>query len=215
MLLSNCGIPNSAKAYSLNFTVVPRGPLSYLTTWPAGQSQPLVSTLNATTGATTANGAIVPAGANGDISVYAKNETDVIIDVNGYFAPPAPGGLSLYNVQPCRVRDTRDDRGTTGILGAMGVPVSGGVCDASTNAEAYVANATVIPQAVQNKPASLSYLTLYPEGQGRPLVSTLNAVDGQITSNMAIVPAGEGGLIDVYATDWTHFILDISGYFAP
>lgn len=215
VLLSNCGIPPSAKAYSLNFTAVPHGPLSYLTTWPAGQTQPLVSTLNATTGAVTANAAIVPAGANGDISVYAKNETDVIIDINGYFAPPASGGLSLYNVQPCRVRDTRDDRLTTGITGAMGVAISGGVCDSATNAQAYVSNATVIPQNVQNRPASLSYLTLYPEGQDRPLVSTLNAIDGQITSNMAIVPAGAGGLIDVYATDWTHFILDISGYFAP
>lgn len=215
VLSSNCGLPDSARAYSLNFTVVPRGPLSYLTTWPAGQSQPLVSTLNATTGATTANGAIVPAGANGNIAVFAKDSTDVIIDVNGYFAPPGNGGLSLYNVQPCRVRDTRDDRATTGILGTIGVPVYGGVCDAATSAQAFVTNATVVPQSFQNRPATLSYLSLYPEGQDRPLVSTLNAVDGQITSNLAIVPAGNGGVVDAYATDWTHFILDISGYFAP
>lgn len=39
--------------------------------------------------------------------------------------------------------------------------------------------------------------------------------NGGITSNAAIVPAGPGGVIKVYATDVTDLILDISGYFAP
>jgi hypothetical protein len=47
---SNCGVPANAQAYSLNATVVPSGPLGYLTLWPTGQAQPLVSTLNAPTG---------------------------------------------------------------------------------------------------------------------------------------------------------------------
>ena len=91
VLLSPCGIPANAQAYSLNFTAVPRGPLAYVTTWPAGQAQPTVSTLNATTGETTANGAIVPRGNNGDISVFARNDTDLVVDVNGYFADPEYG----------------------------------------------------------------------------------------------------------------------------
>lgn len=44
---SACGIPATASAYSLNITVVPRaGTLGYLTVWPTGQPQPVVSTLN-------------------------------------------------------------------------------------------------------------------------------------------------------------------------
>jgi hypothetical protein len=46
------------------------------------------------------------------------------------------------------------------------------------------------------------------------VVSTLNASDGFITSNMAIVPTTNGS-IDVYAYGLTQLILDISGYFAP
>ena len=42
----SCGIPASAQAYSLNVTVVPHGRLTYLSIWPSGQSQPVVSTLN-------------------------------------------------------------------------------------------------------------------------------------------------------------------------
>src|SRR5262249_10297923 len=39
----DCGIPTTAKAYSLNATVVPHGFLDFLTLWPTGLSRPLVS----------------------------------------------------------------------------------------------------------------------------------------------------------------------------
>lgn len=61
---------------------------------------------------------------------------------------------------------------------------------------------------------TLGYLTLWPDGEGRPVVSTLNAPDGWITSNMAIVP-NLNGAIDAYAQGTTQLILDISSYFAP
>ena len=48
---------------------------------------PLVSTLNDISGAVVANAAIVPAGSNGAISVFALKATDLIIDIDGYFAP--------------------------------------------------------------------------------------------------------------------------------
>ncbi|MFL6449863.1 MAG: tail fiber domain-containing protein [Bryobacteraceae bacterium] len=85
VLSSNCGIPNTASAYSLNVTVVPRGPMPYLSMWPWGQPQPVVSTLNAYNGSVVANAAIVPAGANGAVAIYVDGDTDVIVDVNGYF----------------------------------------------------------------------------------------------------------------------------------
>jgi hypothetical protein len=91
---ANCTIPLIAQAYSLNLTVVPNGPLGFLTVWPHGQSQPLASTLNAPQGQIVANAAIVPAGSpNGSIDVYASNTTDLVIDVNGYYA--AQTGITL------------------------------------------------------------------------------------------------------------------------
>ncbi len=82
---SGCGIPASAQAYSMNVTVVPEGRLSYLTLWPTGQPQAMVSTLNSWGGIVVANAAIVPAGTNGAVSVFASDPTDVILDINGYF----------------------------------------------------------------------------------------------------------------------------------
>jgi len=76
------------------------------------------------------------------------------------------------------------------------------------SATSYVLNATVVPTG------AMGYLTLWPDGQSQPLASTLNAGDGSITSNMAIVPAASGS-IDAYASGLTHLILDVSSYFAP
>lgn len=36
-----CNIPQRATAFSLNISVVPQGPLGYVTVWPAGERQPL------------------------------------------------------------------------------------------------------------------------------------------------------------------------------
>jgi hypothetical protein len=203
---SSCDIPATAQAYSLNITAVPLASLGYLTTWPSGQPQPVVSTLNSSTGAVTADAAIVPAGAGGDISVVVSDASDVILDVNGYFAPPATGGLSLYTVTPCRAIDTR---GGSGVFdGTLAVPIQESSCAPPGTAQAYVLNATVVPTA------SLSYLSLWAAGGTQPYVSTLNASDGAVTSNMAIVPTSNG-LIDAFATDSTQLILDLSSYFAP
>jgi hypothetical protein len=207
VLSSPCGIPSSAQAYSLNFTAVPQGALGYLSVWAAGQGQPLVSTLNAPTGTVTANGAIVPAGTSGAINAYVTNNTDLVIDINGYFAPPGAGGLSLYTLPPCRALDTRQNGGV--LTGTLNVNVAGSICGVPTSAQAYVFNATVVP------PGPLGYLTLWPFGATQPVASTLNALDGSLTSNMAVVPAGSGGSVSAYASDPTQLILDISGYFAP
>jgi len=206
VLSSNCSIPSSAKAYSLNVTAIPRKTLGYLTTWPTGQSQPLVSTLNSSTGAITANGAIVPAGTTGQISIFVSDTADVILDVNGYFAPAGSGGLSLYAVTPCRVIDTRQLYPP--FPGTFSVSVEGSTCAPPSTAAAYVLNATVVPSG------AFPYLTLWPAGSSQPVVSTLNALDGAITSNMAIVPTNSGA-VDAYSSGGGNLILDLSSYFAP
>jgi hypothetical protein len=49
--------------------------------------------------------------------------------------------------------------------------------------------------------------------QAQPTVSTLNAPDGAVTSNMAIVPSTDGS-ISAFASNPTQLVLDISSYFA-
>jgi hypothetical protein len=71
-----------------------------------------------------------------------------------------------------------------------------------------VFNATALPVK------TLGFLTLWQDGLPRPTPSTLNAEDGAVASNMAIV-ATTNGSIDAFADLPTQLILDITGYFAP
>jgi hypothetical protein len=218
MLMSPC-IPSGVQpaAYSLNFTVVPinQNPVGYLEVWPTNEMpQNPVSTLNDPTGTIVANAAIVPAGTDGESSItaYATSDTQLVVDINGYFAPAGQGGLSLYPVAPCRVLDTRRSGSGQPFTGQLMPPVDvrGSACAPPSSAQAYVFNATVLPVV------SLGFLALWPDGQTQPVVSTLNATDGAITSNMAIVPAGiTNGKVDVDANGLTQLLLDISSYFAP
>jgi hypothetical protein len=217
--LSNCKLPTAPEdaggAFSINVTVVPKGgkPVWVVKVWGtsvAHPDTPVASTLNAPTGTVTANAAIVtsnPATGEG-VTVYSSDDTDVVIDVNGYFAfsQLSPGGLSLYTLPPCRVLDTRPD----GLFqGERTVTVTtGNNCSLAGTAKAYVMNATVVP------PGGLGLLTLYADGATQPVVSTLNAYDGEITSNMAIVGTTNGS-IDAYASNPTQLVMDISAYFAP
>ncbi len=210
----NCGIPVTAQAYALNVTVVPQGPLSYLTLWPSGQDRPLVSTLNSFGGDVVANAAIVPAGAGGAVSVYAAQPTDVILDVNGYFDSAATDGQAFYPAAPCRVADSRAPTGLFGGPAMYGgqtrdFPIPSGACTIPPGAGAYSLNVTAVPSGY------LGYLTVWPTGQPQPGVSTLNSWKGKVVANAALVPSGTNGSVSVYATQPTNVILDTNGYFAP
>jgi hypothetical protein len=212
---SHCDLPADMTAVSLNVTAVPidEEPVYYLTVWgtsPTEPQTPPTSTLNADTGAVTANAAIATINPDtyGSVSVYASNNTNLVLDVTGYFAPAAsaPKGLSLVPVPPCRALDTRQSSGA--FQGELTVPFSAfNGCGVVADARADVVNAGVIPTG------SLGFLTLWPDGTPQPLVSTLNASDGKITSNMAIVSTTNGS-IDAFASSSTQLTLDISGYFA-
>ena len=217
----SCGIPATAAAYSLNVTVAPVTPpgyLGYLTIWPAAQPIPVVSTLNSYNGAVVANAAIVPAGKpNEAIDIYVTDPTDVLFDINGYFAPPLASGLHFYPASPCRVADTRSGAGFSGPFGPPSMaaatqrafPIPSGTCGIPASAAAYSLNVTVVPQGY------LGYLSIWPTGQPLPVVSTLNSYSGAVVANAAIVPAGAGGAISIYVTDPTDVLFDIDGYFAP
>jgi hypothetical protein len=211
---SSCGAPANATAWSLNITVVPRtGSLGYLTVWPSGRPQPLVSTLNSLDGSILANAAIVPAGTSGAISAFATDDTDLIVDINGYFAPPAVSTLQFYPLSPCRILDTRNPSGSLGGPaipggGSRSFPVPSSPCGAPANSAAYSFNVTVVPHG------QLGYLTAWPTGVAQPVVSTLNSLGGTVLANAAIVPAGTGGAVSFFASDTTDLIVDINGYFA-
>ena len=148
---------------------------------------------------------------SGDSNYTGSSGSDVQI-VN-----PLPQALQFLTLTPCRVVDTRGTNGTFGgppIQGnnprAFPLAQSGNPCGIPANAVAYSLNVTVVPIT------TLSYLTIWPTGEGQPAVSTLNSPDGRVKANAVIVPAGaSGGSVSVYVTNTTNVLLDINGYFIP
>ncbi len=215
--LGGCSIPTTAAAYSLNVTAVPSGRLGFLTIWPSGQQLPGISLMNSLDGRIKANAAIVPAGVTGAVSVYVNNTSDVLIDIDGYFAPATGSTLAFYSLPPCRIVDTR------GAVGNLGGPFLTGnqerdfpVLDSSCipqniGAQAYSFNVTAVPHPTGQR---LGYLTVWPQGEPKPTVSTVNNPTGTIVANAAIVQAGTAGEVAVFPNNDTDLLIDINGYFA-
>jgi hypothetical protein len=90
-------------------------------------------------------------------------------------------------LSPARILDTRDGTGrggvTTPVGGGASIPVQvtgrGGV--PGSGVQAVVLNATV------TAPTASSYLTIWPIGSGRPLISNLNFVASQTVANLVTV----------------------------
>ncbi|MBL8230020.1 MAG: hypothetical protein JNL98_16140 [Bryobacterales bacterium] len=212
----HCQIPTAA-AYALTMTTVPPGPLQFLTAWPAGGAQPNISQMNSPGGRVLANSVIIPANSDGSIDVFSFDRSDLVVDITGYFAPDNGQGLLYYPVTQCRLINTLDGSfpGSFGppimeseTTRTVPIPASTRCSGVPSTARGYVVNATALPNG-----SPMPFLTLWPTGQPRPNASTLNAFQGQVVTNQAIVPAGTNGAIDVYAFRRTHVVLEISGYF--
>lgn len=214
-----CSIPASAKAAFVNVTAVPRGPLDFVTVYPAGELKPDTWTVRSLDSQIVANSTIVKLQA-GAVSVHATQATDLLLDVFGYFTEPSAvePNLVFYPITPCRVVETR--AAYSSLPAPYGPPAmnAGDVrrvrfpsspnCTVPVGAAAYSLNLTAVP------PQPLAFMTLWPAGGGQPNVSNINSFAGRTLTNHVVVPVGTNDSIDFYAYNKTDFLIDINGYFA-
>jgi hypothetical protein len=79
-------IPGSGVgAVSLNITVTGPEAAGFITVYPCG-TRAEVSSLNFAVGQTVANAVIAPVSSTGSVCFYSQVATDLIVDVNGWFA---------------------------------------------------------------------------------------------------------------------------------
>ena len=81
-------MPGTAKAVTVNVTVVNPTAGGHLTLYRAESSLPGASTINFRSGIVRANNAILTLGASGQISVFngmSSGSTDFVLDVSGWF----------------------------------------------------------------------------------------------------------------------------------
>jgi hypothetical protein len=218
------GVPTDATAVAINVTVTDASTASFLTIYPAGGTQPLVSSLNWAAGQTVPNLVIVPVGSGDEVNLYNDaGSVDVIVDLEGYFfAESADSTVGSYvALPPARICDTRPtsesgltDACTGHTLGADGnlsvqVTGEGRVPADMSDVEAVLANVTV------TNTTAASDLTVYPEGETQPNVSNLNWGPGQTLPNRVVVPINTTtGQITVFNdAGRSDVIVDVDGYF--
>lgn len=197
-------VPNDATAVAVNVTSLWATRPGYLSGYAAGGNEPSTSFLNVDgSGSPVAAAVILPVSAAGFTVVNAAGGR-LAIDVTGYFTGPSAAASSdglFVGTDPTRLIDTRLQDRRLWANGGIEVP------SPRSNAAALVTNVTV---ARTDGPG---YVTAYPAGTWRPVVSALNATRRDHTiPNAAITPTSTRGAA-YYASSSTDLIVDMTGYF--
>jgi hypothetical protein len=211
-------------AVVINVTAVHPAGSGYLTVYPSGSSLPNTPNLNVKPGVTVSTLAEVGVGEapDLDISIYASIRSDVLVDLQGYFFPG--NGFGLYHplASPLRICDTRTYN-PSHLFGAaaqcnshpvaagrhLAVSVAHRGFGVPAGAVAVVANVTAV------SPTDPGYLTVYPDDLSRPpLTSNVNYTKSQVNPNRVIATLPADGKVDVYSSQTTNVIVDISGYYS-
>ena len=121
-------IPLNTQAVVVNLTAINHSSTStFVTAYPTGSSVPLASNINLAGNTVEANLVIVQLGAGGDISIFnSVGSADVIVDVQGYFAPPSGSSAgAFHSIPPLRICDLRGGTGTECAAAASNPLVAG------------------------------------------------------------------------------------------
>jgi hypothetical protein len=212
-------VPETATAITGNLTVTRQTKAGYLALTRTPTGAPSSSTLNFPLGDDRANGFTAPLN-SGQLSIVyiaaTGGQTDVILDVTGYYGPGLSGGLHFYPINPGRIMDTRTGVANSGLTGRFSaavprqLPTSGhwGVPD---DAQAVSGNLTVTAQT------GAGYIALTTVSTANPGTSSLNFPLADDRANgVTVALSGTGSLWLVYkasAGKTTQLILDLSGYF--
>ncbi len=214
-------VPTSGvSAVVLNVTVVDPTSNGYVTVYPAGGTRPIVSNLNFVKGQTVPNLVIVPVGTDGafagKVALFngQAGRVHLLADVAGYYVAGTPTLKGAFaTVSPTRVLDTRSGLGATGPSpaapkGTVSLQVTGRGGVPSTGVSSVILNVTVVD------PTSSGFVTVYPSGGGRPVVSNLNFANGQTVPNLVVVPVGPDGKVQLFngSSGRTHLLADVAGY---
>ncbi|NNN20370.1 MAG: hypothetical protein HKL80_00005, partial [Acidimicrobiales bacterium] len=215
-------IPTNATGVVVNVTATNTTSSGYLTIYPTGATKPNSSSINFTANESIPNLIEVALGSNGDLSIYNfMGSTDVMVDVEGYVAPPASQTTAgqFVSLAPSRICDTRivqvgvvsnqcntNGNGTLSTGSTLQVKVAG-LAGIPNGASAVVANVTA------TNTTSSGYLTAFP-GPSLPTASNLNFGIGQSVANRVIVPINSNGDISIYNfLGSVDVIVDINGYY--
>lgn len=189
-------VPAGSTAVAVNVTAVDPSGAGYLTAYACDAVRPEASTVNFEAGVTRAAHTVAPLSATRTLCVYAPVSTHVLVDLQG--AMTTSPADRLTPVGPTRLLDTR----STGRAEVVSVAAPAGATAVALNLTATGA-------------AGGGYLTAYPCGIERPIVSNVNYRATESVAVSAFVPVGADGRVCVYTPVPADVLVDLTGVFRP
>ena len=191
-------------AVSANFVSTDSGDAGYLTTYNCTSNRPEVSTLGYRPGTVVANQAFVPL-SNGKMCLYSMSDTDVVIDINGFYR--RGNGAGFTPLAPVRLYDSRDTGARLQAGEVRPLAVSGVSPGAPGDATAVALNLTAVD------PDNPGFIRVFPCGSpAGNEISSINFGQWEVRANTVVVPVS-GGMVCLQANVGVDVAVDLSGYF--
>ena len=231
------GFDDNVLAVVVNITVIAPTQLGYLRAFPTGVTpEPATSVVNFLANANVPNTAVIRPGEGGKIGIrlvtpQAPGRADVAIDISGWistsgYTAGANGGRGarLIPIPPIRAYDSELAKFGGSTLGARSqtkVPIRGAV-DATKPGKPIPDNAKVVGAVVnvtgvntfgRSVPTYISALPDRVKAGDKPSTSTVNLQVGQVRANLAILPVGTDGSINLFnLAGEIRLVVDVMGY---
>ncbi len=206
------GAPAGTTAVAVTLTTTGAAANGFTTAYPCGTPQPNVSAVQILAGRDVPGTTVVPVGPAGTICVLTSVDTDLVIDVLGWFAP---GGHRFTGQVPERLLDTRRPAPVAPVTPVA--PVATGTTTrvqvAGTSRPADATGVSVNLTASGAKTGG--YVTAFPCGGPQPDTSVLNVRPGVDVANHAVVALDALGGFCLWNSAPVHLIADIDGWYAP
>lgn len=210
-------------AVVLNVGMVKASAKGYLSIYPTGWGVPgLTSAVNVeVSGQVRSNMVVIPIG-DGGVDIFSSVETDLIVDVLGFFVLSNTGRGLFQPTTPTRIADTRTCLGipactgdpivaktwTAVDIGAFDDP-NGGWMDVPANASAAFISVTI------DTPQGAGWLSVVPGDSTVGATSNLNYDSQRNATALAMVrlDGGAAGKANIFASVPAHFQVDLLGWF--
>lgn len=123
--------------------------------------------------------------------------------------PPPTPGVGFTALSPERVLDTR-----SGIGGTVGPFGPGEIRTLDLSAAVPVGTTSVVVNLTGTDVTAATFVTAWPDGEARPVASSLNLTAGQTTPNLVTVALGVDRKIDLYNRSGSaDLVADLAGYY--
>ena len=208
------GVPPTAIGVTGTVTVVAATVGGYLYLGPESTTPPTSSAMNFTAGQVIANGFTLALNAQGQlyaIDQATSGQTDILIDVTGYFLPGSSAN-TYHAITPTRVANSLSSIGIKRLAAGSAQKLC---LVASTGVSA--STVAVTGNLVAINPTSGGYLALTPVVTSPLTTSSVNFLAGNIRAAGVTTPTSGNCFVIVYnapAGNYVDAIFDLTGYYS-